>query len=185
MKKTVFEIYHTSGEITLRTESDLNALVQGCTLDHPDPRLIRTYSDRAAAFVAFKKLRSDVRIIESFYGGYLILVEEYTLYEQEYEVDEDGEEVPENCFDVLAMTELPAEISWDRGWYKWLNDSWTLVDEHGRTAEAFFEMIKAAYPNENLNIKDVYLEDSRWCVENENRDIFTTDIHGEIVAYLM
>ena len=130
MKKTVFEIYQTFGEITLRTESDLNALVQGCTLDHPDPRLIRTYSDRAAAFAAFEKLRSDVRIIESFYGGYLILVEEYTLYEQEYEVDEDGEEVPENCFDVLAMTELPKEIGWDRKTYTFnsASESWEVSE---------------------------------------------------------
>lgn len=40
--------------------------------------------------------------------------------------NEDGEEIPENCFDVLAMTELPKEIRWNRKTYTFnpTSESW-------------------------------------------------------------
>lgn len=90
MKKTVYEIRKSSIELIYKRPEDLSAVVAGCSIyDDPQPEIIKRFEDRAEALEAFADYKSIFRYMH--YTFHYIYLYEYALFEEELEIDEDGE----------------------------------------------------------------------------------------------
>ena len=130
MKKTVYEIRKSSIELIYMRPEDLSAVVAGCSIyDDPEPELIKRFEDRTEALETFADYKSEFSYMH--YTFHYIYVYEYALFEEELEIDEEGEEEYVDCSELIALSPMPEEIRPISQLFRYSKDrqQWEAVEE--------------------------------------------------------